>query len=129
MLREDLSQVQDSLLTSRAQTGDREAFGELYRRYLPPVLRFLSYRVSSKSDAEDLAGLVFFRAWQALPRYREQEAGFRAWLYRIARNSVIDHYRTSRNHASTTSPGRHRWRRIRGTIRTRCCRQRKSEPG
>lgn len=99
-MREELSQVQDNLLTARAQTGDREAFGELYRRYLPPVLRFLTFRVASRNDAEDLAGLVFYRAWQALPRYREQEAGFRAWVYCIARNSVIDYYRTSRNHAS-----------------------------
>lgn len=102
-VRENLGQEQDDLLSSRAQNGDREAFGELYRRYLAPILRFVSFRVASKEDAEDLVGLVFCRAWKALPRYRERELGFRAWLYRIARNAVIDYYRTSRRQVSLDS--------------------------
>jgi len=104
MLREDRGLEEERLLVARAQSGDREAFGELYRRYLPPVLRFVSFRVASKDDAEDLAALVFFRAWKGLSGYREKEAGFRAWVYRIARNSVIDHYRTAKWHASLDEP-------------------------
>jgi RNA polymerase sigma-70 factor, ECF subfamily len=84
----------DSILLVRAIQGDKEAFGNLYERYLDEVQRYVFYRVASRFDAEDLTETVFLKAWEALPRFESEKVNLRAWLYRIAHNVVIDHYRT-----------------------------------
>lgn len=83
----------DSLLLARAIQGDREAFGNLYERYLGEVQRYIFYRVTNRFDAEDLTETVFIKAWEALPRFESETVNLRAWLYRIAHNVVVDHYR------------------------------------
>ena len=80
----------------RASQGDPEAFAGLYETYLGRVFRFVAARVEDDAAAEDLTARVFMKAWDHLPRYRPGEAPFAAWLFRIARNAVIDHYRTRR---------------------------------
>lgn len=84
----------------RAKDGDPEAFGELFDRYHAPVYRFVASRVHSPSDAEDLAQVVFVKALEALPRYELRGIPFGGWLFRLARNVVIDHIRTKREHAT-----------------------------
>jgi RNA polymerase sigma-70 factor, ECF subfamily len=79
-------------LTTRARQGDKEAFGDLYERYLDDIFQYISYRVGDHHDAEDLTEQVFLKAWEGIGRYRE-EVPYRAWIYRIAHNTVIDHYR------------------------------------
>lgn len=83
----------DAELIAQAQAGDVEAFGEIYRRYSEAIYLFINSRVGSKRDAEDLTEIVFLQAFEALERYEERGAPFSAYLYRIARNQVIDHYR------------------------------------
>jgi len=68
----------------------REAFGELYERYMPRVYRYLRTRLASGEEAADLTQLVFLRALEALPGYRIGRAPFAAWLFRIARNAATD---------------------------------------
>ena len=80
-------------LVELAQTGDGEAFSELYEAYFDRVYRFVFFRVADDLLAEDLASQVFLKAWENLHRYRPR-GPFLAWLYAIARNAVIDHYRT-----------------------------------
>lgn len=80
-------------LLERAISGDKQAFGDLYVLHLDAIYRYIFFRVDSRSDAEDLAEQVFLRAWERLPEYRVGSAPFRAWLYRIAHNLVIDYYR------------------------------------
>ena len=87
------SAKKEAKLVARAAKGDPEAFGRLYEHYLDAIYRYLYHRVSVKEDAEDLTELVFLRAWENLAGYRPGKAGFRAWLYRIAHNALIDHYR------------------------------------
>jgi RNA polymerase sigma-70 factor (ECF subfamily) len=87
----------EARLVARATRGDQEAFGQLYEIYLDAIYRYLYHRVSVKEDAEDLTEHVFLKAWENLEGYRPQGVGFRAWLYRIAHNALIDHYRTRRN--------------------------------
>jgi RNA polymerase sigma-70 factor (ECF subfamily) len=70
------------------------AFGDLYERYLDEIFRFVFYRILDQEEAEDLTERVFLKAWEALPRGRRPVANFRAWLYRVARNQVIDRHRT-----------------------------------
>jgi RNA polymerase sigma factor (sigma-70 family) len=86
---------EDAVLVVRAGKGDTAAFGALYDRYVEAVYRYVYYRVRSDADAEDLVSDVFMRALRAIPRYEPRQA-FLAWLYRIARNAVIDRARRSR---------------------------------
>jgi len=86
---------EDRNLALRAGKGDAAAFGALYDRYVGAVYRYVFYRVRNDADAEDLVSDVFMRALRAIPRY-EPRVAFLAWLYRIARNAVIDRARRSR---------------------------------
>ena len=83
-------------LIDRARGGDAEAFGGLYDRFQPEILRYLAHRVGDPDTAEDLAQQVFLKAWQAIPRYEARGVPFKAWLYRMAHNQMVDHFRTRR---------------------------------
>lgn len=87
------SERNESRLVARAVKGDAKAFGELYERHVSAIHRYIVYRVRNPHDARDLAEEVFLKAWQGLPGYRPGKVPFRGWLYRIAHNAVIDHYR------------------------------------
>jgi len=84
----------DQVLLERTIQGDTEAFGDLYERYLDEIHRYVFYRVSDRFEAEDLTETVFLKAWEALPRFESSRVNLRAWLYRIAHNTVVDYYRT-----------------------------------
>jgi RNA polymerase sigma-70 factor (ECF subfamily) len=87
-------------LVAAAKAGDPEAFGSLFDAYYGPVYRYVASRVGRPSDAEDLAQLVFVKALEALPRYEQRGVPFGGWLFRLARNVVIDHVRTRREHVT-----------------------------
>lgn len=87
----------------RATQGDPEAFAGLYETYVGRVFRFMAARVEDDAAAEDLTAATFMKAWDHLPRYHLGDAPFGAWLFRIARNTVIDHYRARRPTASLDS--------------------------
>jgi RNA polymerase sigma-70 factor (ECF subfamily) len=87
-------------LVAAAKAGDPEAFGSLFDAYYGPVYRYVAARVGRPSDAEDLAQLVFVKALEALPRYEARGVPFGGWLFRLARNAVIDHIRTRREHVT-----------------------------
>jgi RNA polymerase sigma-70 factor (ECF subfamily) len=85
---EDIGEL-DELVTA-AKRNDPEALGTLCERFFPQVYRFMISRVASPEDAEDLASEVCVRVVASLPK---QRGFFPAWLFRIARNLVTDHYR------------------------------------
>lgn len=87
--------VDDHQLLKSAKDGDTEAFGFLYERYAERVFRFLFAHLDNRLDAEDLTEEVFLRVWRSLPNFREQGVPFLAFIFRIARNALIDHYRRS----------------------------------
>lgn len=87
-------------LVARAIDGDAEAFGDLYERYLDRIYRYVYCRLRNHDEAEDLTENVFLKAWEALPRARPRASRFRAWLFRIAHNTVIDRYRVRKPVAS-----------------------------
>ena len=75
---------------------DPRAFAPLYGRYLDPVYRYCLRRLGDREAAEDATGQVFARALAALPRYRADGPGsFRAWLFAIAHNAVVDDRRVA----------------------------------
>jgi RNA polymerase sigma-70 factor, ECF subfamily len=86
-------------VVGRAINGDQEAFGDLYEKYLDAIFRYIYYRVNNHHEAEDLTETVFLKAWEALGSYRLSNVPFKAWLYRIAHNLVIDLYRTQKQEA------------------------------
>jgi RNA polymerase sigma-70 factor (ECF subfamily) len=87
-----VEQDEDRVLAVRASGGDVTAFGLLYDRHVDAIFRYVYYRVRDDAEAEDLTSDVFMRALKAMPRYEPRQA-FLAWLYRIARNAVIDRAR------------------------------------
>ena len=84
------------LLALRASRSDPDAFTLLYRMYFAQVYTFISFRVSNREDAKDLANTVFEKALAAIGRYQPKPAQFSTWLYTIAKNCIIDHYRKRR---------------------------------
>lgn len=90
-------------LVTDAQRGDAWAFGMIFDHYHESIYRFIASRVNRPSDAEDLTQLVFVKALEALPRYEVRGIPFGGWLFRLARNAVIDHVRTRHDHAELDS--------------------------
>jgi len=87
-------------LVADAKRGDTDAFGHIFDEYAGPIYRFIASRVNHPSDAEDLTQLVFVKALEALPRYEARGIPFGGWLFRLARNAIIDQIRTRREHLS-----------------------------
>ncbi len=75
---------------------DPEAFGDLYERYCDEIYAFVYARLNSRAEAEDATSEVFLNALRGLAGYRRSEQSFRAWLYRIAANVVVDRFRRRR---------------------------------
>jgi len=89
----------DHQLLKIAQQGETEAFGMLYERHAAAIYRYLYAHLGSHPDAEDLTSEVFLRVWKFLPKYHHRGVPFRAFLFRIAHNALVDHYRRRRNKA------------------------------
>ena len=94
-----VGQDEDAALAIRASRGESAAFGLLYDRHVAAIYRYVYYRVRDDAEAEDLTSDVFIRALKAMPRYEPRQA-FLAWLYRIARNAVIDRARKGNRQVS-----------------------------
>jgi len=78
-----------------AAHSDPAAFGELYRRYVVRIYRYLYSHVGAADTAEDLTAQVFCAAWEGIADYKEQ-GNFAAWLFCIARNKTSDYFRRHR---------------------------------
>lgn len=91
-MSDDLKQM-----IQRATQGDSGAISSLYEQFANKIFRYVSYRVTSTADAEDITANVFVSMLDGLPNYRDTGAPFEAWLYRIAAARVADfHRRNSR---------------------------------
>jgi len=87
-------------IVALAVGGDPKAFGALYDHYQPQIYRFLYLKVAGREEAEDLTHQVFLNAWLGIPRYKHRGFPFSSWLYQIARNQVVDHYRARKEAVS-----------------------------
>lgn len=78
----------------RAAQANRAAFATLYRRYLDRVYGYAFYQLGDHHDAEDATERIFLAALRALPDFRDQGSTFRAWLFRIAHNTIANAHRS-----------------------------------
>jgi RNA polymerase sigma-70 factor (ECF subfamily) len=85
-------QTFDTVLPEVASVDDVD-WDDVYRRELPRILNFFRYKTGDRGLAEDLASLTFEKAWRGRSGYRHDVAGFSTWLFTIARNVAIDHFR------------------------------------
>ncbi len=96
MANSSLEESEIQRLVVQAQGGDTEAFGRVYDHYFTAVYRYTAFR-SPAEMAEDLVADIFVKAWEKLHQYKPQkDVSFGAWIFRIARHTVIDAYRTHR---------------------------------
>ncbi|MEK7212664.1 MAG: sigma-70 family RNA polymerase sigma factor [Patescibacteria group bacterium] len=86
----------ENKIVMNAIRGEASAFGLLYDHYQPKIYRFILIKVGRREEAEDLTHQVFLSAWQNIEDYEDLGYPFGSWLYQMARNQVIDHYRTRR---------------------------------
>lgn len=83
-------------LIKSCQNGQSEAFSQIYNEYFGKIYKFIYYKVSHRETAEDITSLTFHKALQNLKKFNPDQGLFSAWLYKIARNSVIDYYRSKK---------------------------------
>jgi len=83
-------------LVERAQSGERTALEELYLIHFDRIYSYLHLTVGNRHDAEDLTTQTFLRMLESIGKFRFQSAPFSAWLFRIAHNLSMDHFRANR---------------------------------
>ena len=92
--RDSPEQVRD--LVARGQEGDRDALEELYLIHFDRIYSYLHVSVGNRHDAEDLTTQTFLKMLEKIGTFRWQSAPFSAWLFRIAHNLAMDHFRSRR---------------------------------
>ena len=92
--RESAEHVRE--LVARGQQGDREALEELYLIHFDRIYSYLHVSVGNRHDAEDLTTQTFLKMLEKIGSFRWQSAPFSAWLFRIAHNLAMDHFRSRR---------------------------------
>ena len=83
-------------LVDRGQQGDRKALEELYLLHFDRIYSYLHMSVGNRHDAEDLTTQVFVKMLESIGKFRWRSAPFSAWLFRIAHNLAMDHFRASK---------------------------------
>lgn len=96
--------VQVKRLVALAQAGDRDAFEELYRLHFDRIYGYLRLSVGNRHDAEDLTNQTFIRMLESIDRFVWRQVPFSAWLFRIAHNLLIDHFRVSKRTTPEEEP-------------------------
>src|SRR5207248_5064340 len=83
-------------LVERGKQGNREALEELYLIHFDRVYSYLHMSVGNRHDAEDLTTQVFVKMLESIGKFRWRSAPFSAWLFRIAHNLAMDHFRANK---------------------------------
>jgi RNA polymerase sigma-70 factor (ECF subfamily) len=87
----------ESELIKSSKNGNSEAFGQLYELYVRKIYDFIYYKTHHKETAEDLTSQSFFKALEKINTFNSEKGSFNTWIYQIARNTVTDHYRSSKS--------------------------------
>ena len=90
----------ESKLISLSKQGDPEALASLYACYVERITRYVYSRVTDHQLAEDITSRIFLKMLEKLDTYQVGQSPVIAWLYRMAHNAIIDHYRMKRTFVS-----------------------------
>jgi RNA polymerase sigma-70 factor, ECF subfamily len=91
-------------LVDRAQQGDRSALEDLYLIHFDRIYSYLHVSVGNRHDAEDLTTQTFLKMLEKIGKFRWQSAPFSAWLFRIAHNLAMDHFRATKRWQPEETP-------------------------
>lgn len=98
-----IKKFKDKREVSKLKSHDKEAFIRAYDDNVKDIHRFVYFKIGKKEDADDLTSMIFLKAWNHIQNNTLEDAKtLRALLYKIARNSIIDHYRNSGNKLSAS---------------------------
>ncbi len=89
--------MNESQIFAEIRAGDTDKFGLLYDAYAKRIWNYLFYRVRDRDTAEDLMSVTFFKAIEKFATFDESKGTFSAWIYRIARNTLLDHVRAAKH--------------------------------
>ncbi len=89
--------MSEAQLIKECQNGNLDRFAEIYDAYVNKIYRFVYYRTNHKETAEDITSVVFMKSMNKISSYSFEKGTFSSWLYKIARNSVIDYYRSKKD--------------------------------
>lgn len=92
----------DQRLLTMARSDPRTALQTIYERYFPPVYQFIRLRVNEREQAQDIAAEVFLDLFVTLRGRGNPPDNLRAWLFRVARNKIYDHYGAKKNYPTET---------------------------
>jgi RNA polymerase sigma-70 factor (ECF subfamily) len=93
-----MQSFEEQNLIKECHNGNLDKFGLLYDRYADKIYRYVYYRMRHKEMAQDITAQVFFKALENIKNFNQSKGYFSAWLYRIAKNAMVDHYRVARAH-------------------------------
>ena len=99
----NINKKEDQNLIKSFKQGEIDKLGELYEKYFDGIYRFIYFRVYHKETAEDLTAQVFTKTIEKLNDFNHKKGNFSAWLYCVARNKVIDYYRTRKNNVDISN--------------------------
>jgi RNA polymerase sigma-70 factor (ECF subfamily) len=95
----EIDRESEELRIIQAARQDPRVFGDLYKLYVEQVFRYLYSRTENVHEAEDITAQTFLAAFESFDRFR-QEDHFASWLFTIARNKAMDHFRQRKNTVS-----------------------------
>lgn len=90
-------EIDEKEIVADCQKGNVDDFGFLYDKYVRKIYRYIYYKTQHKETAEDLTSQTFMKALEKISGFSGERSSFSTWLYAIARNNVIDFYRTNKN--------------------------------
>lgn len=104
-----MNKFTEKLLLYKVKNKDPEAYGKIYDQYSEKIYRFIFFKVSNIQEAEDITSEVFLKAWQYLVDRDKNETieNLNAFLYTVARNSIIDFYRKKSKEAANEAEFNH----------------------
>ena len=88
-----MKEINDKEIVKSCQKGSLHEFGKLYDKYVKKIYNFIYYKSCHKETAEDLTSQTFIKALNSISTFNPSKGSFSSWLYRIARNNVIDYYK------------------------------------
>lgn len=91
-----MNNIDDLAILKKCQNGIYDDFGLLYDKYIKKIYDFIYFKTTHKETAEDLTSQTFLKALEKIATFNSAKGTFSAWLYQIARNNVIDHYRAKK---------------------------------